>query len=49
MILVDHLNFLADVVDILRQLRADQRRGDERAFVELDQRIDVRNLVLEAG
>src|SRR5882724_12041018 len=49
MVLVDHLDFLANVVDILRQLRADQRRGHERPFVELDQRIDIRNLVLEAG
>src|SRR5215813_7880635 len=48
MVLVDHLDFLADVVDILRHRRADQRRGHERPFVELDQRIDVRNLILES-
>ena len=49
MVLVDHLDFLADVVDVFWQRRTNQRRRDKRSFIELDQRIDVRNLVLEAG
>ena len=42
MILVDDLDRLTDVVDVLRQASADQGRGDQGSFVELDQRIDVR-------
>src|SRR5262249_53302428 len=49
MILVDHLDLLTNVVNILRHPGADQRRGDERPFIELDQRVDVRQLILEAG
>src|SRR5579862_5088027 len=49
MILVHDLDPLPDVVDVLGQAVAHQRRGDKRPFVELDQRIDVGHLVLEGG
>src|SRR5262249_7410835 len=48
MILVDHDHLLPHVVDILRGLGADERRGHERALLELDQRVDVTDLVGEA-
>src|SRR5262245_21150217 len=48
MVLVDDDDLLAHVVDILRGLRADERRGHERALLELDQRVDVADLVGEA-
>src|SRR5262245_25805532 len=47
MVLVDHHDLLPYVVDILRSLGADQRRRHQRAFVELDQRVDVADLVGE--
>src|SRR3954447_6504145 len=43
-VLVDHFHFLSDVVDVFRQPLADDRGGDQRTFVELNQRIDVGDL-----
>src|SRR5262249_43926088 len=47
-VLVNDFNLLPNVVDILRQAVADKRGGHKRPFVELDQSVAVRNLVLEA-
>src|SRR5580698_6734836 len=47
-VFINYFDRLPDVINIFRQFIADDRRADQRAFIELDKRVDIRDILLEA-